>query len=226
MIGYHFSYDVFILYGRYPGWLSNPFGYIWQQSVCWTFFLLSGFCFRLGRKPLKRGLIVFGGGLVVTAVTCIAMPESRIFWGVLTCLGSCMILLTPLEKVLRKIPSGLGLAISFGLFALLRNVPVGSLGFEKLVLYPLPVAFYRNLFTAYLGFPPQNFFSADYFPLIPWFFLFTAGYFLFRFLNERNLNERLFARGEVPVLSWLGRNSLIVYLLHQPVLYGLCLLFF
>jgi uncharacterized membrane protein len=226
MIAFHGLWNLVYLFGVKAAWYTGIPGYIWQQSVCWMFFLLSGFCFRLGRKPLKRGLIVFGGGLAVTAVTCIAMPESRIFWGVLTCLGSCMILLTPLEKVLRKIPSGLGLAISFGLFALLRNVPVGSLGFEKLVLYPLPVAFYRNLFTAYLGFPPQNFFSADYFPLIPWFFLFTAGYFLFRFLNERNLNERLFARGEVPVLNWLGRNSLIVYLLHQPVLYGLCLLFF
>ena len=61
---------------------------------------------------------------------------------------------------------------------------------------------------------------------LPWFFLFVTGYFLFRLLDERKLNEQLFAWGNVPVLNWLGRHSLIVYLLHQPVLYGLSLLFF
>ena len=226
MIVFHGLWNLVYLFVVKAPWFTGTPGYIWQQAVCWTFFLLSGFCWNLGRKPLKRGLTVFGGGLAVTAVTCIAMPESRIFWGVLSCLGSCMILLALAEKLLKNVPSGLGLGGSLALFLLLRNVPDGSLGFEKLSFCPLPASLYRNLFTAYLGFPPRNFFSADYFPLLPWLFLFAAGYFLFRFLNERDLNERLFSRGEVPVLNWLGRNSLIVYLLHQPVLYGLCLLFF
>ena len=71
-----------------------------------------------------------------------------------------------------------------------------------------------------------GFFSTDYFSLIPWIFLFVAGYFLHRVLEEEGLNEKLFAKGNVPVLNWIGRHSLIVYLLHQPILYGLGILIF
>lgn len=226
MIAFHGMWNLVYLFGLRASWYTGTPGYLWQQCICWTFLLLSGFCWNFSRNHLKRGLTVFGGGLIVTAVTCLVMPESRIVFGVLTCIGSCMLLLIPVEKLLKKIPAIVGLILSFAVFALMRNVPSGSLGFEGLVLAPLPDSLYRNLLTAYLGFPHRSFFSTDYFPLIPWFFLFVTGYFLYRVLEERGLNQRLFARGQIPVLNWLGRHSLIVYLLHQPVLYGLCLLFF
>lgn len=226
MIAYHGIWNLVYLFGVQAPWYRGTPGYIWQQWICWTFILLSGFCFRLGRRPLKRGLTVFGCGILVSAVTLAVMPDSRIIFGVLTCIGSCMLLLIPLEKWLKRVPSAVGLALSFGLFVLLRNVPDGALGFEGLVLAALPESLYRNLLTAYLGFPHRGFFSTDYFPLIPWFFLFVTGYFLFRCLDEKGLNEKLFTRGQLPVLNWMGRHSLLIYLLHQPVLYGLCLLLF
>jgi len=226
MIAFHCLWNLVYLFGVKADWYVGTPGYLWQQAICWTFIVLSGFCRNFSRNPLKRGLTVFGGGILVTAATCLVMPESRIVFGVLTCIGSCMIVMIPLEKWLKKIPAEAGLAVSFGLFLLLRNISSGSLGFESLVICPLPAFLYRNLLTAYLGFPHPGFFSTDFFPLFPWFFLFMSGYFLFHCLEKRSLNERLFARGQVPVLNWLGRHSLIVYLLHQPVLYGLCLLFF
>ena len=226
MIAFHGLWNLVYLFGIRLSWYTGTPGYLWQQWICWTFITLSGFCWSFSRNHLKRGALVFGGGLLVTAVTCIAMPESRIIFGVLTCIGSCMLLMIPVEKLAKKLPAAIGLAVSFGLFVLLRNVSDGSLGFEGWVICPLPASLYRNLLTAYLGFPPRSFFSTDYFPLLPWFFLFVTGYFLFRLLSEQKLNEKLFAKGNVPLLNWLGRHSLIVYLLHQPVLYGLSLLFF
>jgi uncharacterized membrane protein len=219
-------WDLVYIAGIKVSWFSGKGAHIWQQSICWTFILLSGFCFSLGRKPLKRGLTVFAGGALVSVVTCIAMPDSRILFGVLTCLGSCMILLALIEKWVKKIPNAAGLIGSFAAFAVLRNVSGGSLGFENWVICQLPEGLYRNYFTAYLGFPQRGFYSTDYFPLIPWFFLFLTGFFLFRILDSKNLNGRLFSRGQIPVLNWLGRNSLLVYLLHQPILYGLCLILF
>lgn len=226
MIAFHGIWNLVYLFGVKADWYVGTPGYVWQQWICWTFIVLSGFCWSFSRNHLKRGALVFGGGLIVTASTCIAMPESRIVFGVLTCIGSCMLLMIPLEKVLKKVPASLGLIISFGLFVLLRNVPDRALGFEGWVICQLPADLYRNLLTAYLGFPAPGFFSTDYFPLVPWLFLFVTGYFLFRMLDEKGLNEKLFSRGQFPVLNWLGRHSLIVYLLHQPILYGLCLIFF
>ncbi len=212
MMAYHGMWNLVYLFGVDCPWYRGTPGYLWQQSICWTFILLSGFCWSLGRRPGKRGVTVFGGGLVVSLVTHLLMPASRITFGILTFTGSAMLLLIPLEKLLRHVPAWLGLVGSGLLFALFRECSGWGLG--------------RNLLTVYLGFPPPGFYSADYFPLLPWLFLFVAGYFLFRLLRDRGLTERLFARGNFPVLNWLGRNSLLVYLLHQPVLYGLCVLIF
>lgn len=223
MIAYHGLWDLVYLFGLRAPWYVGLPGYLWQQSICWTFLLLSGFCWCFSRSPLKRGLLVFAGGAAVSLVTVLFMPENRVLFGVLTCIGSSMLLMIPAEKLLRKVSAPAGLALSMGLFVLLRNCPSGNLGFEGLVLAELPRWLYRSDLTAYFGFPGPGFYSTDYFPLIPWFFLFGAGYFLNRLLTEWGLTEKLFARGRFPVLNWVGRNSLLIYMLHQPVLYGLCM---
>ncbi len=218
MIAYHGCWDLVSL-GAPWRWYDSYGAYLWQQSICWTFLLLSGFCFHLGRHRLRRGLLSFGGGLLVSAVTVLLMPEDRIFFGVLSLLGSAALLTIPLDGLFRRVPARLGLAGSFGLFLLTRLVPGGALGFGGTVLAYLPARLYRNDLTACLGFPPPGFFSTDYFPLLPWLFLFWTGYFLYRLWPER---ERPALR--LPVVTAMGRHSLLIYLLHQPLLYGVALL--
>lgn len=226
MIAYHGLWNLVNLFGVHLPWYNAAPGYRWQQFICWSFILLSGFCWSMGRRPLKRGTLVFGGGAVVSLVTGLLMPENRILFGILTCIGSCMLLLIPLEKALKRIPAPVGAALSFALFFLLRNCGSGALGFESLILCPLPAWLYRNDLTAYLGFPPASFFSSDYFPLLPWFFLFLTGFYLFHTGAKRGWNEKLFAKGQLPLLNFLGKHSLAVYLLHQPILYGLSMIYF
>ena len=102
MILYHLSWDlVYIVQIQNPNFISfyeSRRGFVWQQSICWTFILLSGFCFRLGSRPLRRGLQVSALGLLVTAVTVLFMPEDRVVFGVLTCIGACMLLTAGMEK--------------------------------------------------------------------------------------------------------------------------------
>ena len=148
MIAYHACWDLVYLFHADWDWYRGTGAYIWQQSICWTFILLSGFCFSLGRRPLRRGLTVFGCGWVVTLVTVLFMPEEQIWFGVLTLIGSCMLLMVPLEKLLRHVPVGVGLAASAALFTLLRNVNQGTLGFEDWTLGTVPEGLYRNLLTA------------------------------------------------------------------------------
>lgn len=219
MIAYHGCWDMVYILGADWPWYQSSGAYLWQQSICWTFILLSGFSFSLGRRHWRRGWLVFGCGAVVTAVTLVVMPGKEIWFGVLTLLGSCMLLGALLERPLGRVPAGAGLVLSAALFVLTRSVNRGYLGFEGLRLAALPGELYRNMATAYLGFPFPGFRSTDYFSLVPWLFLFLTGYFLFR-LTGKHLAAAP-DLGRCAPLEALGRRSLLVYMLHQPVLYGL-----
>ena len=222
MVAYHGMYDLVDIIGLGAPWYTGLPGYIWQQSICWTFILLSGMCWQLSRHHVKRGLLLVGCGAAITLVTGWVMPSQRILYGVLNLLGLSALLLIPLEKVFRKIPAWAGLAGALLLFALTRNVSRGSLGFEGLVLCPLPEWLYTTDLFAVVGFHSPSFWSTDYFPLLPWFFLFCAGYFLWSGLAKSARAKELLQAGVRP-LSFLGRHSLVIYLLHQPVLMGVTL---
>lgn len=138
-------------------------------------------------------------------------------FGVLTFLGSAMLLTGVLEPLLKKIPPAAGLAVSAVLFALTYHLDERWLGFGGLRL-ALPDAWYANYFTAFIGFLPFDFYSADYFGLLPWLFLFWAGYYLHKAVGRRRMEP--LRRPVCPALGWMGRHSLLLYLLHQPVIYG------
>ena len=221
MIAYHGCWDLVYLYGFDWAWYRSFGAYVWQQSICWTFILLSGYCFFLGRRPVRRGLVTFAAGGLVSAVTAVVMPENPVFCGVLTFMGMATLLSVPVKSLLRRLPPRLGLGASIALFMLLRDVNEGFLGFEGMRLTALPEGLYRNLFTTWLGFPPAGFVSSDYFSLLPWVFLFWTGLFLYRLHpGERKPGLRL------PVVTAMGRHSLLVYLLHQPVIYGLLMMIY
>lgn len=225
MMLYHTCWDLVFLFGKKISGYSGLGGYVWQQSICWTFILLAGFCWSLGHHHLKRGLIVFGSGILITFVTLLVMPESRVIFGVLTLIGSCMLLLIPMEKLLLKLRAEIGLVGSFLLFLLFRNVNTGYLGFENWNILKLPDGFYENLFTTYLGFPQKGFFSADYFSLLPWFFLFLTGFYLYQLVQKNHMMEKLFS-WRVPGFDVIGRHSLLIYLLHQPAVFGISWMLF
>lgn len=220
MVLYHGTWDLVYLFGQNWIWYQGKGAYIWQQSICWSFILLSGFCWSLGRHPLKRGMVVFGAGAVVSAVTLFFMPQERVLFGVLTLIGSSMLCMILLDKPFQKVPPEMGLAVSAFLFVITRNVNSGFLGFERWNILRLPVAFYRNFITTFLGFPEPGFFSTDYFSFFPWFFLFLSGYFFYRMMDRnREFVDRYFVKKQEP-FAFLGRHSLVIYMLHQPVIFG------
>ena len=218
MMVYHACWDLVYLFRQDWAWYRSFGAHLWQQSICWTFILLSGYCFHLGHHRLRRGLLSLGGGALVSAVSQVA--GSPIHWGVLTLLGAAALLTIPLDPLLRRLPARAGLAGSFCLYFLLREVNQGYLGFEGAALLTLPADWYQNSLTALLGFPGPDFFSADYFSLLPWLFLFWTGYFLYRLRPEGEGREL-----RLPLVTTLGRHSLVAYLLHQPLIYGVLWMF-
>ena len=164
MVAYHAIWDLVYLYGVKWDWYQSEGAYVWQQGICWTFILVSGFCYPFGRRKIKRGLIILGLGFVISMVTWIATPQARVRFGVLTLIGSCMLLMVPLERYLKKAGAAAGLLMSAALFFLTRNVNRGFLGFEKWNFLKLPGEWYDNWIGTYLGFPERGFYSSDYFP--------------------------------------------------------------
>lgn len=176
------------------------------------FLLISGICVTLGSHPVRRGLIVFACGLICSAVTAgmyflnMADKSIIIYFGVLHCLGVCMLL-----------------------WPLLKRLPVWALGLLGLGLTVLGLWISGNVVVDFpwlipLGLYPRGFASSDYFPLLPNLGFFLVGAFLGKTLYRKK--ETLLPRVNPanPVLAFftlLGKWSLPVYLLHQPVITGL-----
>ena len=110
------------------------------QPVFWAIFIIiSGICSRLSRNTLKRGLIVLGAGLAVTLVTAVIMPKigitgAEIYFGILSCLGSCMIITGLIMPLIEKSNAIAGMVISALLFAFFYTRNDGSLCFGLITL--------------------------------------------------------------------------------------------
>lgn len=225
MILFHAMWDLVYMFRVDIPWFKSDGAYIWQQCICWTFILLSGFCWNLGKKKLKNAFIVLGASVIITFVTAVFMKNSIILFGVLCLLGSSMLLMIPLEKLLKHINPFVGFAVFFFMFLAFKNVHKGYIGIGENEWFYLPAGLYSDYLTAYLGFPFRGFYSSDYFPLIPWLFLFVSGYCLYHIFVRLKLMKYLSFFRCSP-LEFLGRYSLIIYMVHQPVVYGVLFLFF
>ena len=230
MFLYHTCWNLVNIYGFNWPWFVKTEGYLWQQSICWLFIFISGFCMSLKpeEKPwsavCKRGLTVMICGVLVTVLTLVFMPQSKIIFGVLFFLGFSIILTVWLQPLLKKIPARAGLLSSTILLFIFRNINYGNLGFENIILYRLPDFLYEHgMLGTFLGLQDKNFSSADYFSFIPWYFLFIKGYFICRVILKHREAKGLtglpdvFHKG-IPVLETLGQHSLLFYMLHQPVI--------
>lgn len=223
MIIYHGCYDAVAFFQADWPWYRGLAALLWQQSILWTFVLVSGASCHFSSNSLRRGLIVFAAGVLITLVSYLATPSAVIYFGVLHMLGLAMILCCLGRPFWRHIPPLAGFAVFFLLFLFTYGLPNGYLGLLSWQFIPLDPFFYRGDFLFWLGLPTPNFYSADYVPLIPWFFLYMTGYYGWELAKNRHFLRR-FGAWRLPLVSWLGRNSLFVYLLHQPLLLGICYL--
>ena len=225
MVVYHGLYDLVGLFGVSIPWFFAWPGRLWQQLIAGTLIFLAGVSCRLSHSNLRRGIRIFLCGCLLTAATLLVMPSQRILFGVLHFIGCGCILTGLLQRQLAKIPPLRGLAGSGFLFFLTRSVSAGVLALGSLELAKVPDALYRIPGFFALGFPGEGFSSSDYFPLFPWLFLLWAGFFFWGWIQSSE-RQGAFAGKPVPFLGLVGRHTLPVYLLHQPVIYGVLWLVF
>lgn len=167
-------------------------------SACFLF--VSGYSSNLSKNSTKRGFYVLFWGMIITLVTFFVLPEAPIYFGILHCIGIMMILK---GSLLNKISDGLLLGLFFSVL---------TIGFMIKDYY------LDHDYLLFLGLISKSFSSLDYYPLIPHGAYFILGLFFARkFKSDFLINAPENKIGEA--ITLLGKNSLKVYLLHQPLFF-------
>ncbi|MDR0293445.1 MAG: DUF1624 domain-containing protein [Oscillospiraceae bacterium] len=251
VIAYHFGYDLVARELIPEGALYNPVLDILQPFFAGVFVALAGVSSRFSRSNLRRGLILLGCALLVTAVSLAVLPAPflslRAAFGyqptgaeIGTLIGSGRLILH--EDVLAQAEKlGITEPGALGAFALsCYKSPLQLLGTLVLsgilhllaacvLLYALldrlrltaPAVVLSAFFLLFSGVTEwPEIPSADYFPLIPWVFVFFFGVWLGGPIREERFPKRFYEM-KVPFFPAVGRRTLLIYLLHQPVLYGI-----
>lgn len=214
MVLYHFSYDL-AYFGVFDvGFFRSGIGLNTGRLIGGSFIFLAGLSLTLSygrattsrrpgnlfRKYLSRGLRIFSYGLIITLVTWIFLPNEMIVFGILHLIGASIILAYPfLTLKLANVALGFAcIAVGF----LLGGLDVDS------------------PWLVWLGTDP-TFFMLDYWPIFPWFGVMllgvAAGNVLYRDRRKQAASSTPRTSAARP-LAFLGRHSLAVYLIHQPVL--------
>lgn len=215
MVAYHFFFDLNFL-GVLKIDFHSGFFLFFQRTVAFLFLSLVGVSLVLFKqknsslskkalflKFLPRALLLVAVALLITIATMAYPGEGAIFFGVIHFIALSTFLAF--------------LFLDFGFV----NLAAGILLVAMSLFVSLPSL--STPFLLWLGFPPHGFYSLDYYPLYPWFGLVLIGVYVGKQLYKNN--ERTFHLNEMPSLlkplELLGKNALLVYLIHQPILFGL-----
>ena len=214
MLAVHFCFDLYYFGGiipAFPRWFE-----VMGQDGHLLFILISGVCVTLGSHSFRRGILVFGGGLLVSYVTLfldlvLGMENLRIWFGILHLLGISMML----WPLFRRLPAWALGALGAGM--ILLGWYFAGLTVDMGFLFPLGLC------------SDSVFAGSDFFPLFPGLGWFLTGAFLGKtiYKHQKSLLPRV--PWENPVLRFFcacGRHSLEIYLLHQPILALAVLLIF
>ena len=209
MTVYHLCFDL-----NYFGWITQDFYnnpvWTWQRSAIVSLFL---FCVGWSQALTsmasqsfgwKRWLQIAACAALVSISSYVMYPKSFIYFGVLH--GVCAMLL--MLWVLRR----------------LLNQPLHwvALGAVSMVLFAYPPVILNAAPWNVLGLISQKPITEDYVPILPWFALVCWGYAFGGIVVEKKGLNIAFNPLILKPLSGLGRYSLSYYMLHQPVLIGLC----
>lgn len=223
MIMYHFLFDL-NYFNIYHVNLSTDFYWWFTRFAASIFIILVGVSLTLSysrsrlmnankqkslfTKYLKRGFKIFIYGLIITLITWVFIREDFIIFGILHFIGLAIILEYPFIKY-RYINLILGIIFIFS---------------------GIILSYFRiNFYLTGIGIFPLNLNTVDYFPLLPWLGVVSIGLFLgnifYRNYKRRFYLPDLSKNKVIQFFSFLGRNSLIIYLIHQPLLIAVLYLF-
>ena len=200
MVIYHVLYDLNNFVGLDIRYYSLPLSLIGKLSAI-IFIFLSGISSGLGSNVIKRGAIVFGSGMLVTLVTFIGFKDSFVVFGILHLLGVCMMM----SSFINKTP--IWVLVILILLSMVIGWYFNCITSEAWILLPFGVSY-------------EGFNSFDYYPIFPDISVFIGGTIYYRiFYKDKKSIFNLKAKNDI--IEKLSRKSLLIYLVHQPVIVGI-----
>lgn len=218
MVSYHLIFDL-SFFGIYPLNTSSGFFWYFARITAFLFIFLVGISLHLsysrakmsGRyfgekdlffKYLKRGLKIFSLGILITLATWIFIRQDFIIFGILHFVGIAIILEYPFIKYKY-------LNLVWGLVLIVSGVYLSNFSFTFSWLL-------------WLGFIPQSLQTVDYFPLLPWMGVVSLGIFMgtvfYKNYRRKLIIPDISSYLPVQLFCFLGKHSLLIYFIHQPVL--------
>lgn len=209
MICYHFCYDLNYLKIASFDFYHNPFWLGLRILIVSLFLVIVGISLHLAtsqkiqlRSYLKRLAILLTCALLISIASFMLFHERFIFFGILHFITVASVL-----GLLFRGKFWLNLATGSALLS------IGFIGGVQHQLFNQPLLQWIGLMT-------HKPYTEDYVPLLPWFGLVLLGMALGQLkynqkIIYKNLNSTLGLR-----VARMGQHSLLIYMLHQPILLG------
>ena len=215
MVTFHFAFDLMYFGFAKSDLIYQPDWRLFERMIAFSFLFIAGLSLSITHKSwinwksfLRRYGVTAICAVLISIVTYILFNNDMIRFGILHAISV----------------SGL-----VGLLLLKLNSL--SLFFLAVLLFLLnlfiPQPLEGDYFWQWLIYTTETPNSLDYRPIIPWitpFILGMASYQLFKKWDLLEVNNTI-THNELSILCWLGRNSLVIYLVHQPILFVGFLLF-
>jgi uncharacterized membrane protein len=181
---------------------SSGFWYYVGKISAFLFIFIAGINSGFSHRPIKRGIVVFSFGIIVTIITYIFMKDLYVRFGILHFLGVSMLFYPLLKRVNNLILFMLAILI----------IIVSNIGILDEISI---ITFLRNIFGGM---------SIDYYPLFPYLSIFIFGVLLYKlFYYKRKSIFNLDVKSEL--LYFISKYTLVIYLIHQPVILGIIFVF-
>ena len=212
---FHFGFDLELFGLREPGYISQPHWKYFARVIASSFLFLAGFSLYIAHaSEIKwsswriRMIKIVAAAILMTVATFFATPDQYIFFGILHAIAFASVA----GLLFFNLPWFLIMMIAIAVFT--------TRYYEGLEILNAPLWFWTGLQQTIPN-------SSDYVPVFPWFSAPLMGIAFAKLAMQSNwlvilskpqLNDRL-----SKLVKFLGRNSLVYYLLHQPVMIGILL---
>jgi uncharacterized membrane protein len=207
MVAFHFTFDLQLFGHVPPDTTQQPFFYYLARLVAGSFLFLAGVSLWLAHG---RGIrwpafwwrfgLVWGAAVMISVISPF-LPTGLILFGILHAIAFGSLI----GLAFLRLPASVTLVVAAVIFVL--------------PLYARSPIF-DPIWLVWLGLAEERRFMADYVPLLPWLAPLLAGIAVARMAAARGLWARLRPIRVPRLLTWPGQHSLVIYLIHQPLMIG------